>query len=138
VTSGPPFPPFPSALEAFVVLFNHEDFWESHEVLEVPWRNGRSPFYHGLILVASAFVHAQRRNLHGVRVQLAKAEQRLQGCRPAYLGVDIDGLLAAAASVRDAVQAGLEPVFPRLTLRRDLRRGDEREGLPLEPPPPRA
>ena len=30
--------PFPSALEAFVELFNQEAFWESHEVLEGPWR----------------------------------------------------------------------------------------------------
>jgi len=134
VTRSPPFPP---ALETFADLFNREAFWESHEVLEAPWRDGRSPFYHGLILVASAFVHAQRHNLHGVRVQVAKAEQRLHDCRPAYLGVDVDALLAAAATVRDAVHAGLDPVFPRLVLRADLRRGDEREGLPLEPPPTR-
>jgi len=125
-------------LESFVALFNGEDFWESHEILEAPWRVGRSPFYHGLILVASAFVHAQRGNPHGVRVQLAKAMRRLDACRPAYLGVDVDALLQAASAVRDAVDAGREPVFPRLVLRDDLRRGDEREARPLEPPPAQA
>jgi len=131
--SGPP--PFPRPLRRFVELFNDEAFWESHEALEAAWRDARSPFYHGLILVVSAFVHAQRGNTHGVRAQLAKAERVLDEWRPAYLGVDVDGLLAAAANVRDAVVAGRAAVFPRLVLRDGLRRGDEWEARRLEAPP---
>lgn len=127
--------PFPPALDTFVALFNREAFWESHEALEGPWRECRSAFYHGLILCASALVHAQRGNPHGVRAQLAKAERRLRDCGPAYLGVDVATLLTATANVRDAVAAGREPVFPRIVLREELRRGDEWEDLPLEPPP---
>jgi hypothetical protein len=48
----------PEPLVDFVARFNAREFWESHEVLEIPWRTGRSEFYHGLILYASAFVHA--------------------------------------------------------------------------------
>ena len=125
---------FPRALEAFVARFNAGAFWESHEVLEGPWRERRSPFYHGLILCASAFVHAQRGNRHGVRAQLAKAERRLRRFRPAYLGIDVDGLLAAAAAVADAVETGRPAPFPRLALRAAHRRGDEPEAAPLEPP----
>jgi predicted metal-dependent hydrolase len=125
---------FPRALVEFVARFNAEAFWESHEILEGPWRERRSPFYHGLILCASAFVHAQRGNRHGVRAQLAKAERRLRGCRPAYLGIDVDGLLAAAAAVRDAVERGVPAKFPRLELRPARRRGDEPEAVLLEPP----
>jgi uncharacterized protein len=125
---------FPRALEQFVARFNAGAFWESHEVLEGPWREGRSPFYHGLILCASAFVHAQRGNRHGVRAQLAKAERRLRGFRPAYLGLDVDALLAAAAAVADAVERGKPVAFPRLELRPAHRRGDEPEAAPLEPP----
>jgi predicted metal-dependent hydrolase len=132
VTRGPAFP---RALEEFVARFNAGAFWESHEVLEGPWRDGRSPFYHGLILVASAFVHAQRGNRHGVRSQLVKAERRLHGFRPAYLGVDVHGLLRAAAAVRDAVEQGVPAEFPRIELRPEHRHGNEPEAAPLEPPP---
>ena len=31
-----------------VELFNQEAFWESHEVLEGPWRETGSDFYHGV------------------------------------------------------------------------------------------
>jgi len=127
-------PAFPQALVEFVARFNAGAFWESHEVLEGPWRERRSPFYHGLILCASACVHAQRGNRHGVRAQLAKAERRLRGFRPAYLGIDVDGLLAAAAAVGDAVESGRPVAFPHLELRPVHRRGDEPEAAPLEPP----
>jgi predicted metal-dependent hydrolase len=128
-------PRFPRALEEFVTLFNRQAFWDSHEVLEGPWRESRSPFYHGLILVASAFVHAQHGNRHGVRSQFVKAEGRLHGLRPAYLGIDVDGLLTAAAAVRDAVEQGAPAAFPRIELRPEHRRGNEPEAAPLEPPP---
>ncbi len=67
--------PFPTALEAFVELFNQEAFWESHEVLEGPWRETRSDFYHGLILYASAFVHVQR----GIPTGFGRSSRRRSG-----------------------------------------------------------
>ena len=94
----------PQTLHRFLELFNAREYWESHEVLEGPWREGGSDFYQGLILYASAFVHAQRGNAHGVGAQLEKAERKLAGYRPFYLGVDVDTVLAHAARCREIVE----------------------------------
>ena len=127
---------FPTALEAFVELFNQEAFWESHEVLEGPWRETRSDFYHGLILYASAFVHVQRGNVHGVRAQLVKAERALQAFGPNYLGVDVASILGQAAACRQAVEADPDETggrwrqairYPTIELQSAHLRGDEPE-----------
>ena len=134
--------PFPAALRAFVSYFNQERFWESHEVLEAPWRRNRSPFYKGLIIYASAFVHVQRGNPRGVRKQLVKARRYLWAYAPHYLGVDTAGLLAhlerclAAVSMDDppAGEALRRAVaFHRLELDRALLRGDEPERAASDP-----
>ena len=126
----------PQALHRFLELFNAREYWESHEVLEGPWREGGSDFYQGLILYASAFVHAQRGNAHGVVAQLEKAERKLAGYRPFYLGVDVDAVLAHAARCREIVERRPDedpPSWlgvadePRLELDRRLVRGDEPE-----------
>jgi predicted metal-dependent hydrolase len=110
-----------------VTRFNAGSFWESHEILEAAWRETGSDFYQGLILFASAFVHVRRANRHGVRAQLAKAARRLGGYRPSYLGVDVDAVLDAADAARRAVEVGILPVAPDLTLDPALIRGDEPE-----------
>ena len=128
--------PFPAALEQFVRLFNQEAFWESHEVLEDPWREHGSEFYHGLILYASAFVHLQRGNAHGVRAQLVKAERALQVFGPSYLGVDVASILGHAAVWRQAVEADPDETggrwreairYPTIELQSAHLRGDEPE-----------
>jgi predicted metal-dependent hydrolase len=93
----------PRTFRRFVELFNARAYWESHEVLEGPWRESGSDFYQGLILYASAFVHAQRGNAHGVSAQLEKAERKLARYRPYYMGVDVDAVLASAARCREIV-----------------------------------
>ena len=117
-------------------MFAGGRFWEAHEVLEGAWRGGRSGFYKGLILLASAWVHVGRGNARGVAAQLRKAERELAPYAPAYLGQDVDRLIALAragaarasslegASPRDWADA-LPP--PDLTPRPDLFRGDEPE-----------
>lgn len=128
--------PFPSAYRTFVTLFNRGAYWDSHESLERAWRDTGSDFFQGLILVASAFVHVERRNAHGVRAQLAKATACLASFRPSYLGMDVDRVLAACAAARAALDTGGWPDAPRLALRPELARGDEPEwGVRLEPPP---
>jgi len=81
---------FPPEFVRFVELFNSRLYWESHEALEALWRRCKSPFYKGLIIYASAFVHAQRGNPRGVRKQLTKAKRYLYPYRPRYMGLDID------------------------------------------------
>lgn len=93
----------PAPLLRFVELFNRGEHWESHEVLEGPWREGRSSFYHGLILFASAYVHRDRGNLHGVDAQMRKALDAFDGTPGAYLGLDVQAIQREARRVRRIV-----------------------------------
>lgn len=85
-------------------LFNEGRFWESHEALEDRWRETGSDFYQGLIIYASAFVHARRGNAHGVVAQLEKAERYLEPYRPIYHGVDLEALLTLGRRWRETVE----------------------------------
>lgn len=126
--------PFPAPLRRFRDLFNRGRYWESHEVLEAAWRAGRSDFYKGLILYASAFVHVQRGNRHGVQAQLRKAHRVLDPYRPHYLGVAVDALLNLARdweeTARHSTPSSPWPPSlsrPRIALRAGRVRGDEPE-----------
>jgi uncharacterized protein len=96
--------------DRFLDLFNRGHFWDSHEVLEGPWRRTGSEFFHGLILLASAFVHVLRGNRHGIAAQLAKADAALTRFRPHYFGLDVDAILDHAATCRQIVAEN--PVAP--------------------------
>ena len=103
-------PPLPAPYLAFLDRFSRGEFWEAHEVLEGAWREGRSGFYKGLILLASAFVHAGRGNAHGVGAQLAKARRELAPYAPAYLGQDVAALLRLAARGEEIARIALADV----------------------------
>ncbi len=143
MSSGPApggAPTFPEALTAFVDLVNRGEYWESHEALEDAWRTSGSELYHGLILYASAFVHARRGTPHGIVAQLEKAEAALSDVPDAYLGLDVAAIRAHARACRERVAArrgdrtaeadvdwwGLVSA-PALELRPDRVRGDEPE-----------
>ncbi len=120
----------------FLDLFARGRFWDSHEALEGLWRDTGSDFYHALILLASAFVHVERGNRHGIAAQLAKTAPILQRYSPHYLGLDVDRILTHAAECRQIVAENrdapteawtvLVPV-PRLVYDPSLIRGDELE-----------
>ncbi|MDR7555379.1 MAG: DUF309 domain-containing protein [Armatimonadota bacterium] len=78
------------------VLFNAGLFFECHEFFEGIWRRAPAadrPCYQGIILVAAAFYHYEKGNLHGARVKLAEGIKRLRRCAPARVGLQIDGWL---------------------------------------------
>ena len=141
-----PTPSTPAAIDPgyarFLELFNRGEFWESHEALEGPWREHGSEFYHALILFASAFVHVNRGNRHGIAAQLAKAQPLLESRRPAYLGLDVDAVLEHTAVCRHIVAENREAPHeawdvliptPRLFFDPALVRGDEPELDPAAP-----
>ena len=141
----PPTGPLPRPLLRFVELFDREEFWESHEVLEDAWRESRSGFFHGLILYASAFVHVQRGNPRGVVAQLRKAERALTPFEPAYLGVDVGGILRRAGEIRARIGKVDDPTseewtgeitFPKLPLEASRVLGTEPELALLNPSRP--
>ena len=133
---GPDGPPPP--LARFLELFRAGRYWDSHEALEDAWRRLDSDFYQGLILYASAFVHAGRDNRHGILAQLGKTRDALEPYRPAYLGLDVDAILEHAGRCRERVAsreappegegwAETLPRRPRLAWSAERVRGDEPE-----------
>lgn len=118
-------PSLPAAFRQFVRLFNAGQYWESHEVLEEPWRRNHSRFYQGLIILASAYVHRKHGKALSYERQLHKARPYLEPYRPYYLGLDI-------AEVVEMIDVGLasgtaSDQTPHLLLRRECVRGDELE-----------
>jgi hypothetical protein len=120
-----------------VAHFNRGDFFASHEVWEDLWRkeSGRSrQFYKGLIQAAVALYHLRRGNRHGAAKLLAGSQGCLEPYRSRYLGLDIDGFLAA---LERCVTAALE----RAPAGRDGPGAMEPATIPrirLQPPPPRS
>jgi uncharacterized protein len=136
--AGPPQSPDAVAPEyaAFLELFNRGRFWDSHEALEPAWRDTASEFYHALILYASAFVHVERGNRHGIAAQLGKSQLLLTPRAPYYLGLDVDRILDHASTCRQIVAENRDAPReawailippPRLTFDPALVRGDEAE-----------
>lgn len=136
-TAGPAEPAaIDPAFARFLELFNQGEFWESHEALEAAWRDTGSEFYHALILYASAFVHVDRGNRHGIVAQLGKAQPLLESRAPHYLGLDVAGMLEHTAVCRHIVAENREAPNeawhvliprPRLIFDPAKVRGDERE-----------
>jgi len=98
----------PEPVAHFLELYTAGRFWASHEALEEEWARTGSDFYQGLILYASAWVHWERKNAHGLRAQSVKALKRLDGYPSAYLGLDVEALRAHCRVVRDAVWPGFD------------------------------
>lgn len=125
-----------SAYAVFLDRFNRSEFWDSHEALEEAWRQTGSEFYHALILFASAFVHVDRGNRHGIAAQLNKAQPLLEARRPHYLGLDVDAMLEHSAICRHIVAENRNAPAdawdvlvprPRLSYHPERVRGDEPE-----------
>ena len=120
----------PAAVVEFARLFDQGDFWDSHEALEPAWRASRSEFYHALILLASAHVHASRGNRHGVGAQLDKALPLFRRYEPTYLGFDVSRISAHAATGLATANDPHSPLeLPAIRLKPEPSRvrGDEAE-----------
>jgi len=81
---------------AFFDEFNHQRFYEAHDVLEALWLPSRQApngeFYKGLIQIAGAFVHLQS-DRKGPAVALLKlAEFNLQSYPDLHNGLDLGAL----------------------------------------------
>lgn len=86
---------YPKNYLAFIELFNKQKFFEAHEVLEEEWHKvGRhDDFYKGLIQMAAAFVHIQKRNVHGAQGLFRTSRQYLSSYMPQHQGLDLKRLL---------------------------------------------
>ena len=66
----------------YFALFNRQQFYEAHDVLEDLWlldrHGGNGNFYKGLIQLAGAFVHLQKNRLHPAAALLQLAQANLE------------------------------------------------------------
>lgn len=79
-----------------VALFNAGLFFECHELLEDVWKTTEGAdkaFFQGIVQIAAAFYHYEKRNRHGARTLLGKGMQKLAGYSDQHLGVDLAGLI---------------------------------------------
>lgn len=75
-----------------IELFNRQNFFEAHEVLEDVWRDARNPdrkFLQSLIQVAVALHHHSRGNLVGARSLLARATRNLEPYPDRFGGINL-------------------------------------------------
>ncbi len=89
-------PQYPALYLEGLRLFNEEDFFESHEVLEELWTDTldeRRKFYQGLIQVAVALLHFGNGNLGGARKLYTTSTAYLAAYTPHYEGLDVARLL---------------------------------------------
>src|SRR5579863_3739054 len=87
---------FPAQYLEGVRLFNAEDFFESHEVLEELWSetpDERKRFYQGLIQAAVALLHFGNGNLGGAKKVYLTSRRYLEAYRPVFEGLDVDRFL---------------------------------------------
>ncbi|HJY83808.1 MAG TPA: DUF309 domain-containing protein [Candidatus Binatia bacterium] len=94
---GETVPPLTNALRKGVLLFNHQLFFEVHEVLEVQWvkeAGEERRFLQGLIQIAVAFYHLSNHNLRGALSLLHDGVEKISPHQPAFLGIEVQDFIA--------------------------------------------
>lgn len=77
-------------------LFNRQEFFDCHEVLEELWKQQQEPekqFTQGIIQIAVGYYHLLRDNKEGALKLLHKGSARLRHFEPTYANVKVSSLL---------------------------------------------
>lgn len=77
-------------------LFNEEEFFECHDVLEELWsetQGGEKKFYQGLIQLSISLFHFGNENFGGAKKLYDSSRKYLDAYRPRYMGIDVEQLL---------------------------------------------
>jgi predicted metal-dependent hydrolase len=101
-------------LQRGIRLFNDEEFFQCHEVLEETWTSEHEPrrlFLQALIHLAVGFYHCQRGNPIGASRQLRKGLKKLAKYLPTCEGIDTGRLNRDALLVLEQIDAGV-PLSP--------------------------
>lgn len=104
-------PLYPKAYLEFVRLFNKQEFFDAHEVLEAEWhrQNRQNDFYKGLIQLAAAFVHIKKGNFAGARALVHTAKKYLEPCFPHCEGMNLKTLVEQTESIVKALEFEHQP-----------------------------
>lgn len=86
----------PEAFLEGLRLFNAEEFYECHDVLEELWSDvicDEKQFYQGLIQAAVSLFHFGNENLGGARKLYHSSCRLISPCAPECLGIDVQRFL---------------------------------------------
>lgn len=95
------------ALEG-IALFNKQDFFEAHEVLEHAWNEEAGPareLYRGLLQVAVAYLQIERGNYTGALKMFLRLRQWLDPLPDVCRGIHVAQLRDDALAARQALEA---------------------------------
>jgi predicted metal-dependent hydrolase len=107
--------------------FNAREFWHAHESWEAIWLVAREPdktFLQGIIQIAAAFYHHQKRNHEGMRSLMRRGLVKVEEFPAAYRGLRLEQLRRALREWLAADARG-EPLPRTYPL---LRHGKGKEG----------
>jgi predicted metal-dependent hydrolase len=103
-----------------ITLFNDQKFWHAHEAWERDWLvadGDEKIFLQGLIQLAAAYHHVQRRTYSGGVRLFDAALEKLSRVSAGFFGVDRSEAVARAAEHRQRIARGehIDAVdFPKL------------------------
>ncbi len=114
ITARTEEPPIPATLGEAVRLFNEQEYFACHDVLEELWGEtlgADRDFLHGLLHVAVSLHHLSEGNPAGARKMHASSLRYLSGYGSGFRGVDLDllrsELRACFEPLRQGVSAGM-------------------------------
>ena len=103
-----------------IALFNRQEFFEAHEVLEEVWRPSAEPerkFLQALIQVAVGLHHHSTGNLIGASSLLRRAGRNLEGYPDSFCGIELRPLRQSIADwCRALTQNQAAPPLPVVRL----------------------
>lgn len=108
--------------EKGIKFFNEGNYFEAHETWEDQWRGiEKSPekyFIQGLIMIAVALHHYERKNFTGTARLLEKGIKLLEGFKAPKMKIDIDDFLKEIALFQKKVKSSQKCIseneFPRI------------------------
>ena len=108
-----------ATVESAIELLNQQRYWECHEVLEEIWRKEKDPseksLQQGVILVASALVHAQKNEDMVCLGMLSRSVKKLDAWeKQDYYGLNVGSLKQYIA---DTLESG-RISFPKMAASR--------------------
>jgi predicted metal-dependent hydrolase len=100
-------------------LFNAREFWHSHESWEAIWLTAPQPdktFLQGIIQIAAAFYHHQKKNYAGMRSLMRRGLVKMEQFPAGYRGLRLEELRRAVRDwlAKDAGGEALPGRYPRL------------------------
>ena len=95
------------ALQKAALLWEHQLFFEFHEILEDVWMDWKGPersFLQGLIQLGVAFYHIQRNNHRGAMSMFRNGWAKVSPHAPRYCGVELRQFLERIEKCRSLVE----------------------------------